>query len=219
MRMTALSAGAMSLCLAAAVPADEGHSPRARPAREGGVPGHVQSRRAGVLRARRGPAPLLPVRGRGEGLRRSRRRRPLLRHGLVGDGDEPLPSRLGRGEPVGRADGPRPEEGRGGGREGQGGGDRGPSASRAISPPSLPSTRDADTLDHRTAGPGFREGHGRAGGESTRRTRKPPSSTPCRCWGTAFPGDKTYATEKKAAAILNADPAPGPRSTPAWRTT
>src|SRR6266511_3291326 len=70
-------------------------SPAAREARHGRLSHLVRAGRPGAVRARgRAPALVLVRRG-GEGLRRGRGGRLLVRDGPVGDGDEPVPPDLG----------------------------------------------------------------------------------------------------------------------------
>src|SRR5439155_8303065 len=76
-------------------------APAAREARHGGLSYLVRARRPGAVHARgRAPALVLVRRG-GEGLRRGRGGRPLVRDGPMGSGHEPVPPDLGGPHPGG----------------------------------------------------------------------------------------------------------------------
>jgi len=202
MRMTALSAGAMSLCLAATVPADEGHShehgqlgkvefrvtctPAAQASFERGVAllhsfQYEDAEKAFAEAAGADTTCAMAWWGTAMSLYH-----PVW--AAANPSAAPTALDLKKGAEAvekARAAAPRTEREKG--------------YVEAVAA----FYKDADTLDHRTRAVAFEKAMGELAAKYPE-DKEAAIFHAVSLLGTAFPGDKTYATEKKAAAILNA---------------
>jgi len=202
MRMTALSAGAMSLFLAAAVPADEGHS------HEHGQLGKVE------FRVTCNPAAQASFE-RGVALLHSFQYEDAEKAFAEAAGADPTCAMAWWGtamslyHPVWAAANPSAAPTALDLKKGA----EAVEKARAAAPRTEREKgyveavaafyKDADTLDHRTRAVAFEKAMGELAAKYPE-DKEAAIFHAVSLLGTAFPGDKTYATEKKAAAILNA---------------